>query len=42
VARARALGLDPEAELRAAARRYGELVRAWERSRPAADPAADR
>jgi XTP/dITP diphosphohydrolase len=37
VARARALGLDPEAELRAAARRYGELVRAWERSRPAAD-----
>jgi len=37
VARARALGLDPEAELRAAARRYGELVRAWERSRSAAD-----
>ena len=37
VAQARALGLDPEAELRAAARRYGDLVRAWERSRPPAD-----
>ena len=34
VARARALGLDPEAELRAAARRYRDLVHAWERSRP--------
>jgi XTP/dITP diphosphohydrolase len=31
VARARALGLDPEMELRAAARRYRDLVRAWER-----------
>jgi XTP/dITP diphosphohydrolase len=31
VARARALDLDPEAELRAAARRYRDLVRAWER-----------
>jgi len=33
VARARAAGRDPEMELRAAARRYLELVRAWERSR---------
>jgi XTP/dITP diphosphohydrolase len=32
VARARALGRDPEMELRDAARRYRELVRAWERS----------
>jgi XTP/dITP diphosphohydrolase len=32
VAKARALGLDPEMELRAAARRYRDLVRAWERS----------
>jgi XTP/dITP diphosphohydrolase len=32
VARARELGLDPEMELRAAARRYRELVRAWELS----------
>ena len=31
VARARELGLDPEMELRAAARRYRDLVRAWER-----------
>ena len=30
VARARAAGLDPELELRAAARRYGDRVRAWE------------
>jgi XTP/dITP diphosphohydrolase len=37
VARARELGLDPETELRAAAGRYRDLVRAWERSRPAAD-----
>jgi XTP/dITP diphosphohydrolase len=37
VARARELGLDPETELRAAARRYRDLVRAWERSRPAGD-----
>ena len=36
VAKARELGLDPETELRAAARRYRNLVRAWERSRPAA------
>lgn len=34
VARARELGLDPEMELRAAARSYRDLVRAWER-RPA-------
>jgi XTP/dITP diphosphohydrolase len=33
VARARAAGLDPELELRAAARRYAEYVRDWERSR---------
>jgi XTP/dITP diphosphohydrolase len=32
VAKARAAGLDPEMELRAAARRYGDRVRAWERS----------
>jgi XTP/dITP diphosphohydrolase len=32
VAKARALGLDPEMELRAAARRYRDLVRAWELS----------
>jgi MazG family protein len=32
VARARAAGLDPELELRAAARRYLDLVVAWERS----------
>ena len=32
VAAARAAGLDPEAELRAAARRYRDLVQAWERS----------
>jgi len=34
VANARELGLDPEMELRAAARRYRDLVRAWERSSP--------
>ena len=33
VAKARELGLDPEMDLRAAARRYRDLVRAWERSR---------
>jgi XTP/dITP diphosphohydrolase len=33
VARARAAGIDPEFELRAAARRYRDRVRAWERSR---------
>ena len=37
VVRARELGLDPETELRAAARRYRDLVHAWERSRPAGD-----
>ena len=31
VAGARELGLDPEMELRAAARRYRDRVRAWER-----------
>ncbi|MGH3223112.1 MAG: MazG family protein, partial [Streptosporangiaceae bacterium] len=36
VARAREAGLDPEMELRAAARRYRDLVHAWERSRQAA------
>ncbi len=33
VAQARAAGLDPELELRAAARRYRDRVRAWEQSR---------
>jgi MazG family protein len=37
VAKARELGLDPEAELRAAAHRYRDLVRTWERSRPTPD-----
>ncbi len=32
VAKARAAGLEPETELRAAARRYRDRVRAWERS----------
>jgi XTP/dITP diphosphohydrolase len=32
VARARAAGCDPETELRAAARRYRDRVRDWERS----------
>ena len=32
VAKAREAGLDPELELRAAARAYGDRVRAWERS----------
>lgn len=32
VAKARELGIDPEMELRAAARRYRDLVHAWERS----------
>jgi XTP/dITP diphosphohydrolase len=35
VARARAAGLDPELELRGAARRYTERVRDWESARPA-------
>jgi hypothetical protein len=30
VAMARALDLDPEAELRSAARRYRDVVRTWE------------
>ena len=34
VATARAAGRDPETELRAAARSFREMVRAWERSRP--------
>jgi XTP/dITP diphosphohydrolase len=33
VARARAAGIDPELELRAAARRFADRVREWERSR---------
>ena len=33
VAQARAAGLDPELELRAAARRYADRVRRWERDR---------
>ena len=36
VARARAAGLDPELELRAAARRYGDRVRGWELDQGAA------
>ena len=32
VARARAVGIDPELELRAAARRFADRVREWERS----------
>jgi len=32
VARAQSAGLDPELELRAAARRYAERIRCWERS----------
>ena len=35
VARARAAGLDPELELRAAARAYRDRVQAWERARRA-------
>jgi XTP/dITP diphosphohydrolase len=34
VTKARLAGLDPELELRAAARRYRDRVQAWERSRP--------
>jgi XTP/dITP diphosphohydrolase len=40
VARARAAGVDPELSLRAAARKFADRVRAWERER-AANPAAD-
>ena len=36
VAKARAQGLDPETELRAAARRYRDMVHAWERSQAGA------
>jgi len=32
VLKARETGRDPELELRAAARRYRDLVRAWERT----------
>jgi XTP/dITP diphosphohydrolase len=34
VAVARAAGVDPEMELRSAARRFGDRVRAWERAQP--------
>jgi XTP/dITP diphosphohydrolase len=34
VARASAAGIDPELELRSAARRYAGLLRSWERSNP--------
>ncbi len=37
VAKARAAGLDPELELRAAARRYRDRVRAWETANRASD-----
>jgi XTP/dITP diphosphohydrolase len=40
VARARAAGLDPELELRAAARAYRELVRSWEQAHRAGAPPA--
>ena len=33
-ARASAAGIDPELELRSAARRYADLLRSWERSNP--------
>jgi XTP/dITP diphosphohydrolase len=39
VARARAAGLDPELELRAAARRFGDRVRAWEQDQGAGETA---
>ncbi len=39
VAQAQAAGLDPELELRAAARRYADQVRRWERNRAEADQA---
>jgi XTP/dITP diphosphohydrolase len=40
VARASEAGIDPELELRSAARRYADLMRSWERSgsRPLSDP----
>jgi XTP/dITP diphosphohydrolase len=39
VAKARAAGLDPELELRAAARRYRDRVQTWEQTRNGAAPA---
>ena len=39
VAKARAAGLDPELELRAAARRYRDRVQTWEQTRNGAGPA---
>jgi len=39
VAKARAAGLDPELELRAAARRYRDRVQSWEQARNGAGPA---
>ena len=41
VARAQAAGLDPELELRAAARRYADQVRRWERDRAEVDQAGE-
>jgi XTP/dITP diphosphohydrolase len=41
VAQARAAGLDPELELRAAARRYADQVRRWEAGQAEPDPAGD-
>src|SRR5580692_1221967 len=41
VAQAQAAGLDPELELRAAARRYADQVRRWERDRAEADQPGD-
>ena len=38
VARASAAGIDPELELRSAARRYADLLRSWERSSPPMTP----
>ena len=38
VAKARAAGLDPELELRAAARRYRDRVQTWEQTRNGAGP----
>ena len=41
VARARTAGLDPELELRAAARRYADQARRWEQGRTRAAPEQD-
>jgi XTP/dITP diphosphohydrolase len=38
VARASEAGIDPELELRSAARRYADLLRSWERSSPPTTP----